>query len=72
MGKTCAFPMDLFIVSKLKIKKYRQLKGLNQERLASQTGVCRETIMGLEKVGYNPSFKLAVDISRTVVCLGDI
>ena len=48
------------------LKKYRQLKGLTQEQLAVQTGVRRETIMRLEKASYNPSLKLAVDISRAV------
>ena len=48
-------------------QKYRQLKGLTQEQLAVQVGVRRETIMRLEKAQYNPSLKLAVDISRAVV-----
>lgn len=48
------------------LKKYRQLKGLTQERLAEQVGVRRETIMRLEAGKYNPSLKLAIDISRTV------
>ena len=49
-----------------KLKKYRQLKELTQEQLAQQVGVRRETIMRLEKAQYNPSLKLAVDISRAV------
>ena len=48
------------------LKQYRQLKGLTQEQLAAQVGVRRETIMRLEKAQYNPSLKLAVDISRAV------
>ena len=48
------------------LKKYRQLKGLTQEQLAQQVGVRRETIMRLEKAQYNPSLKLAIDISRAV------
>lgn len=46
--------------------KFRLAKGLTQEQLASAVGVRRETIMRLEKAQYNPSLKLAVDISRTV------
>ena len=46
-----------------RLKKYRQLKDLTQEQLAAQVGVRRETIMRLEKAQYNPSLKLAVDIS---------
>ena len=49
-----------------RLKKYRQLKGLTQEQLAAQVGVRRETIMRLEKAQYNPSLKLAIDISRAV------
>ena len=49
-----------------RLKKYRQLKDLTQEQLAAQVGVRRETIMRLEKAQYNPSLKLAIDISRAV------
>lgn len=48
------------------LKKYRQQAGLTQEQLAEKVGVRRETIMRLEKTQYNPSLKLAVDISRAV------
>ena len=48
------------------LKKYRVLKDLTQEQLAALVGVRRETIMRLEKAQYNPSLKLAVDISRIV------
>ena len=49
-----------------RLKKYRQLKDLTQEQLAIQVGVRRETIMRLEKAQYNPSLKLAIDMSRAV------
>lgn len=48
------------------LKKYRVLKNLTQEELAQIVGVRRETIMRLEKAQYNPSLKLAIDISRIV------
>lgn len=48
------------------LKKHRQLKELTQEQLAEIVGVRRETIMRLEAGKYNPSLKLAVDISRVV------
>lgn len=48
------------------LKKYRQLKNLAQEQLGQMVGVRRETIMRLEAGKYNPSLKLAVDISRVV------
>jgi len=49
-----------------KLKRYRQLKELTQEQLADIVGVRRETIMRLEAGKYNPSLKLAIDISRAV------
>lgn len=48
------------------LKKYRLLKDLTQEQLAELVGVRRETIMRLEKAQYNPSLKLAIDISKAV------
>ena len=48
------------------LKKYRQLKNLTQEQLGQMVGVRRKTIMRLEAGKYNPSLKLAVDISRVV------
>ena len=49
-----------------RLKKYRLMKDLTQEQLAEMVGVRRETIMRLEKAQYNPSLKLAIDISRAV------
>ena len=48
------------------LKKYRLLKDLTQEQLAEKVGVRRETIMRLEAGKYNPSLKLALDISDVV------
>ena len=48
------------------LKKYRVAQELIQEQLADIVGVRRETIMRLEKAQYNPSLKLAIDISRAV------
>ena len=48
------------------LKPFRQAKGLTQGQLADLVGVRRETIMRMEKAQYNPSLKLAVDISRAV------
>ena len=49
-----------------RLKKYRQMKDLTQGQLAEKVGVRRETIMRLEKAQYNPSLKLAIDISSVV------
>lgn len=48
------------------LKVYRVAQGLIQEQLAEKVGVRRETIMRLEKAQYNPSLKLAIDISRVL------
>lgn len=40
--------------------------GLTQDELAQLVGVRRETIARLESGKYNPSLKLAIDISRIV------
>lgn len=48
------------------LKKYRQLAELTQDELAQIVGVRRETIIRLEAAKYNPSLKLAIDISRAV------
>ena len=49
---------------KTKIKQYRAMRNMKQEELASLVGVRRETIVHLENGKYNPSLKLALDISR--------
>jgi len=47
-----------------KIREYRYKAGLKQEELAEMVGVRRETIFRLENGLYNPSLKLAMDISK--------
>lgn len=51
---------------KCNLKKYRQLANLTQEELAQVVKVRRETVQRLEAGKYNPSLKLAIDISRAV------
>jgi DNA-binding XRE family transcriptional regulator len=48
------------------LKKYRQLAEMTQEELAAIVNVRRETIIRLEAEKYNPSLKLAIDISRAL------
>ncbi|WP_066507171.1 helix-turn-helix transcriptional regulator [Abyssisolibacter fermentans] len=48
------------------LKKYRHLAEMTQEELANKVNVRRETIIRLEAAKYNPSLKLAIDISRIV------
>ena len=49
---------------KTKIAFLRFERNMTQEELANLVGVRRETIARLEKGLYNPSLKLAVDISK--------
>ncbi len=51
---------------KTKIKEYRAKYNLTQKDLADKVGVRRETIVFLEKGKYNPSLKLAYDISNVL------
>lgn len=48
------------------LKEYRTKAGLTQEELANKVSVRRETIIRLEAGKYNPSLKLAIDISRAL------
>ncbi|QDW74863.1 helix-turn-helix transcriptional regulator [Lachnospiraceae bacterium KGMB03038] len=47
-----------------RMKAYREKLSMSQNELAQKVGVRRETIVRLEKGRYNPSLKLAMDISR--------
>ena len=49
---------------KTRIKELRAKENLTQIQLAKKVGVRRETIVFLEKGKYNPSLKLAYDISK--------
>ena len=51
---------------KTRIKELRARFDLTQEDLARKVGVRRETIVFLEKGKYNPSLKLAYDISKVL------
>jgi DNA-binding XRE family transcriptional regulator len=49
---------------KTKIREHREKMGLKQAELAELVGARRETIVHLENGKYNPSLKLAIDISK--------
>ena len=48
------------------VEKFRKEMGLNQESFAKELKVSRQTISAIENGKYNPSLKLAIDISRVV------
>jgi len=47
-----------------RIRELRLRLDITQDELARRVGVRRETVVFLEKSKYNPSLKLAYDISR--------
>ena len=49
-----------------KIREFRARKNMTQAELAEVVGVRRETIVFLEKGKYNPSLKLAHDVSKAL------
>lgn len=49
-----------------RIRELRARFGLTQDELARKVGVRRETIVFLEQGKYNPSLRLAYDISRAL------
>jgi putative transcriptional regulator len=49
-----------------RIKEYRSHLSMTQDDLARKVGVRRETIVFLEQGKYNPSLKLAHDVSRAL------
>ena len=49
-----------------RIKEFRAKYNLTQSELAKMVSVRRETIVFLEKGKYNPSLKLAYDVSRAL------
>ncbi len=51
---------------KTRIKEYRAKLNITQEKLAEMVGVRRETIIFLEKGKYNPSLRLAYNISKAL------
>jgi len=51
---------------KTRIKELRARYDMTQEDLARKVGVRRETILFIEKGKYNPSLKLAYDISKVL------
>lgn len=51
---------------KTKIAELRRAAGLTQEELAKKADVTRQTIISLEQGRYNPSLKLAYDITKVL------
>ena len=48
----------------VKLREYRERKGMSQEELARNVGVTRQTIISIENGKYLPSLSLALLISK--------
>lgn len=46
-----------------RLREYREKRSMTQGELAERVGVRRETIVHLENGRYNPSLRLAMDLS---------
>lgn len=51
---------------KSNLRKHRKLNNYTQTDLAAKVGVQRQTIIRLEAAKYNPSLKLAINLSRVL------
>jgi putative transcriptional regulator len=49
-----------------RLKQLRLQNELTQEALAREVGVTRQTIISIEKGGYAPSVKLALQLTRAL------
>ncbi|MGT2772019.1 helix-turn-helix transcriptional regulator [Streptococcus marimammalium] len=50
----------------LTLKSARVAKDLSQQALADLVGVSRQTIVAIEKGGYNPTIKLCIEICKVL------
>ena len=48
------------------LREYRLERDLTQEALAKMVGVTRQTIIAIEKGGYTPSVKLALELAHSL------
>ncbi len=49
-----------------RLREYRLKRGLTQETLAKMVMVTRQTIIAIEKGGYTPSVKLALELAQSL------
>ena len=49
-----------------RIREFRARHNMTQEQLAKKVGICRETVVYLEKNAYNPSLQLAHDLAKAL------
>ncbi|NTV23701.1 MAG: helix-turn-helix transcriptional regulator [Nanoarchaeota archaeon] len=56
------------MLTKNKLKEYREKRGISQEKLAALAEVTRQTIISVEGGRYMPSLELALKLSRIFSC----
>ena len=56
------------VLSKNKLKEYRESAGFSQEKMADKVSVTRQTIISIEKGRYVPSLELALKFARVFDC----
>jgi len=56
------------VLSKNKLKEYRENAGFSQEKIAEMVAVTRQTIISIEKGRYVPSLELALKFAKLFDC----
>ncbi len=56
------------MISKNRLKEYREKMCYSQEKLAELTGVTRQTIISIEGGRYVPSLELSLKLSKIFRC----
>ncbi|MBR9861229.1 helix-turn-helix transcriptional regulator [bacterium] len=51
---------------KVHLKKYRQLKGMSQEQLATATDVSRQSIYAIETGKFTPTMLLGLKLAKVL------
>lgn len=56
------------MISKNKLKEYREKLGISQEKLAAEMRVSRQTIISIETGRYVPSLELSLKFGKFFKC----
>ena len=56
------------VLSKNKLKEYRESAGYSQQKIAEMVDVTRQTIISIEKGKYVPSLELALKFADVFKC----
>lgn len=56
------------MLAKNRLKDFREMARLSQEKLAEKVGVTRQTIISIERGKYVPSLELALKFAKQFRC----